>query len=388
MAKLRKSLFWSGLCLALVSVFLVLVFSPRTAAAEPDEITASDNLIKNIRLDPGNPNFVRVGQNVTVDFDYQTVEAGGVRIFIRPFSDGALSPGSSAHASPLHPTGSGSGSGFFRINSGNVVVDQIRLQMFNADLSELLFETFLPVHFAFTNADDPVYNVAFSPATPNILRNNDQVDITFDYITDEPGGVRIFTLPFTDGEPTPHYAVNGSPVYPAPSGSGTGFFRITTGDVIVDQLRVRMTNADQSILLFEEFLPVHYDVAAGTHRVYNLELTPQTPNVLDLGENVDLTFDYSTSMIGGVRIYARPMKDGDLAPGYSAHSSGIYPVGSGSGSGFFTINVDPLVVDAIRIRMTNSDDTLLLQETMLPVHYQFGWLESGYRIYLPVVMAP
>jgi hypothetical protein len=210
----------------------------------------------------------------------------------------------------------------------------------------------------------------------------------FDYITDDPGGVRIFVLPFTDDNPTPDFAVNPSPLYPAGSGSGSGFFRINSGDVTVDEIRVRMTSADQSLLYFEEFLPVHYQVGEGDHRVYNLDLTPPTPNILDLGEDVSLTFDYSTNMIGGALIFARPMKDGDLAPGYSASGSPIYPVGSGSGSGDFTINVDPLVVDGIRIRMTNSDQSLLLYETVVPVHYQFGSLSVEYLIYLPVVMAP
>lgn len=388
MSKLRKSLFLSGLVLALAAVFLVLALSPGAVVAEPDEAAATDHLIKNIRLVSENPNFVPVGQDVTVEFDYQTVEAGGVRIFARPFTGGALTPDYGAHGSALYPAGSGSGSGFFRINSGNVVVDEIRLQMLNADQSELLFEAFIPVHYLFTNADDPVYDIELSPATPNILRHGDPVDIAFNYTTDEPGGVRIFIRPFSGGDLTPDYGAHGSPIYPAGSGSDSGFFRINSGDVIVDEIRVRMTSADQSLLYFEEFLPVHYQVGGGDHRVYNLDLTPATPNILDLGEDVSLTFDYTTNMVGGARIFARPMKDGDLAPGYGAHGSPVYPVGSGSGSGFFTINIDPLVVDGIRIQMTNEDQSLLLYETEVPVHYQFGSLQDDYLIYLPVVIAP
>lgn len=387
MSKTRNSLFLSSLVLALAAVLLVLALSAGVAGAEPGAVAASDHLIKHILLDPPSPNFVRLGQDVTVSFDYQTVEPGGVRIFARPYSGGALSPGYLADASPLYPSGSGSGSNGFTISTGTVVVDQIWLRMFNAEQSQLLFEAFIPVHYGFTGADDPLYGVDLSPATPNILRHGDQVDATFDYITDEPGGARIFLRPFTGGDLTPDYSAHGSPVYPAGSGSGSGYFQINSGDVTVDQIRARMTNADQSLLLFEEFLPVHYEYGAGTNRVYNLALTPPTPNILDLNENVNLTFDYNTNQLGGVRIFARPMQGGDLAPGFAAHGSPLYPTGGGSGSGFFTIAVDPLVVDGIRLSMVNDDQTLLLYETVLPAHVQFGSETGDYLIFLPIIFA-
>jgi hypothetical protein len=383
----RLSLSVLVLGLALAVVLLALALAPGIAVAEPDAVAASDHLVKNITLTPGNPNFVRLGQDVTVDFDYQTVEPGGVRIFARPFSGGAPSPGYLAGGSPVYPSGSGSGSNSFTINAGTAVVDAIRLQMLNADQSTLLFEAFIPVHYEFTDADDPVYDLEFDPATPNVLRHGDQVDVKFKYITDEPGGVRIFVRPFAGGDLAPGYSAHGSPIYPAGSGSSAGFFQIGSGDVTVDQVRVRMTNADQTLLLFEGFLPVHYQYGEGTNRVYNLALTPLTPNILDLNEDVSLTFDYATNQLGGVRIFARPMKGDDLAPGYSAHGSEVYPTGGGSGSGFFTINVDPLVVDGIRLRMVNADQTLLLYETVVPVHYQFGVVPTGLLNYLPVIFA-
>jgi hypothetical protein len=86
----------------------------------------------------------------------------------------------------------------------------------------------------------------------------DEVNITFDYHTDEDGGVRIFARPFSDGSPTPNYAVHGSDVYPAGDGSGKGWFTILSGGVTVDQVRVFINNADFSELLFETYIDVSY----------------------------------------------------------------------------------------------------------------------------------
>jgi hypothetical protein len=106
------------------------------------------NSVTRITLDPPTPNILLHNQDVKVSFWYVTPRAG-VRIFARPFTGGAPSPGYAASGSPLYPTGSGRGNGTFTIRSGNVVVDQIRIQMWNADQSQLLFEAFLPVNYQF-----------------------------------------------------------------------------------------------------------------------------------------------------------------------------------------------------------------------------------------------
>ena len=94
-------------------------------------------------------------------------------------------------------------------------------------------------------------------------------------------------------------------------------------------------------------------LAQGDHLVTALILTPDTPNILRTNENVSLTFQYITNDAGGVRIFARPFTDGSPTPGYAAHGSGIYPMGSGQGDGWFTISSGTVVVDQIRIQMLN-----------------------------------
>ena len=144
-----------------------------------------------------------------------------------------------------------------------------------------------------------ITNIDLYPPSPATLAFNEHVDITFDYSTNETGGARIFVLPFTGGSPTPHYAVSGSPLYPFGAGSGSGFFTITSGEVTVDQVRFKMTNADQSKVLLEFFIPVKYKFGKPNIWVkppnIDLLLPPDTTwsGKLKLGDNGDGTLGYN-----------------------------------------------------------------------------------------------
>jgi len=86
------------------------------------------------------------------------------------------------------------------------------------------------------------------------------VNITFNYTTNETEGVRIWARPFTGGNRTPNYGAHGSPVYPYGSGSGDGYFTISSGEttVTVDQVGFQMWTPGQGELLLELFIPVTY----------------------------------------------------------------------------------------------------------------------------------
>ncbi|RQW04303.1 T9SS C-terminal target domain-containing protein, partial [candidate division KSB1 bacterium] len=340
----------------------------------PVDYTFSTHSIYNIHIDPAAPTSMPLGQNVNITFDYQTNEPTGVRIFARPFTAGSPTPDYGAHGSPLHPTGSGSGSGYFTINSGNVIVEHIRFQMLNGDQSQQLLEFFVPVHFHF--AANSVARVKFDPIEPATLLFNQDVNLTFDYVTDQAGGVRIFARPFSGGNLTPNYAAHGSPLYPAGVGNGAGSFTITSNDAVVDHVRIQMLNADQSQLLFEEFMPVHYHFS--THAIRNIVFSPG-PHIsagphafCTLNQHIDITFDYVTNEATGVRIFARPFSSGALSPNYAAHGSPAYPSGSGSGAGYFTITSGNAVVDQVRFQMLNENQSQLLLEYFLPMAFVFG----------------
>ena len=105
--------------------------------------------ITNIVLSPTSPATLLPQGDIDITFDYATTEAGGVRIWARPFTNGSLTPGYWAHGSILYPAGHGSGTGWFTIPYGNVAVDQIRFQMYDASETVLLRELFIPVEYRF-----------------------------------------------------------------------------------------------------------------------------------------------------------------------------------------------------------------------------------------------
>jgi subtilisin family serine protease len=144
-----------------------------------------------------------------------------------------------------------------------------------------------------------ITNIELTPPSPATLEFNEHIDITFDYSANEEGGVRIFMLPYTTGSPTSQYAVSGSPLYPVGTGSGSGYFTITSGEVTVDQVRFKMTNADQSEVLLEFFIPVKYHFGKPNIWVkppsFELMLPPNTnwSGKLKIGNNGDGTLTYN-----------------------------------------------------------------------------------------------
>lgn len=112
-------------------------------------------------------------------------------------------------------------------------------------------------------------------------------------------------------------------------------------------------------------------VSAAGHSVTKVSLNPPTPNVLVHNQDVTVSFSYATTQPGGVRIFARPMVGASLAPNYAASGAGISPTGSGTGTQTFTIKSGSVTVNRIRIQMWNANQTQLLFEAFLPVHYEF-----------------
>jgi hypothetical protein len=111
-------------------------------------------------------------------------------------------------------------------------------------------------------AGHSVTKVTLDPPTPNVLVHNQNVTVSFSYATTEPGGVRIFARPFVGASPAPGYAASGAGISPTGSGTGTQTFTIKSGTVTVNRIRIQMWNAGQTLLLFEAFLPVHYEFRA------------------------------------------------------------------------------------------------------------------------------
>ncbi|MBA3946351.1 MAG: hypothetical protein H0X37_17525 [Herpetosiphonaceae bacterium] len=386
LSRTMKRWMFTIVCFMLIAVPLVAAQPSivSTSASQSRPMSLGNQLISTIALNPQTPNILAFGQQVNLTFNYTTDEPGGVRIYIHPYSSGAPTPNYVVSGSPLYPTGSGSGSDFFTISSGPMTVDQILFQMYNADQRTLLYEAFIPVSYQFQGTSTLVTNIQLDPPTPNILPFGQDVSLTFNYTTGDPGGVLIYVLPFSDGAFPPNSRVSGSPVYPTGSGSGSSSFTILSGSVIVDQIRFQVYNADQSTLLYEALIPVSYQFQGGATLVSGVHLDPPTPNILPFGQDVNLTFNYTTDDPGGVRIFARPFSAGVLTPNQGASGSPLYPTGSGSGNGSFTILSGPVIVDQIRFQVYNADQSTLLYEAFIPVHYQYG--DSFSQVYLPLII--
>lgn len=338
----------------------------------PVEFHISTHTIFDIQFSPPSPTSIPLNENVNATFKYKTNLAGGVRIFVRPLTNGAATPGYAAHGSPLYPVGSGNASGHFTITTGDEIVTQARFRMTNDDQSQILLEFLMPVYYHF--AAHSISNIKFNPPSPTAMLFNQHVDVAFDYVTIEAGGVRIFARPFSGGSLTPNYAAHASGLFPAGVGAGTGYITVMNGSTIVDHIRIQMKNADQSQVLYETMVPVQYPYSE--HVITNVKFSPSSPAFLTLNQDVVFTFNYQTTQPGGVRIFGRPITEGTLTPGYGAHGSGVYPVGNGTGSGSFNIGNADVKVDHVRFQMFNADQSQLLLEFLIPVDFYYGKLTS------------
>ncbi len=217
--------------------------------------------IGDIVMTPKPPAQLLDGEPVTVRFSYVTEEQLGVRIYAVPYTKGKMTPGAEVSESPLYKVGEGQGSANFTVNSQDIMVDQVQMLMTTADQSKVLLEFFLDLEFLFYAHS--ITNIVLNPASPATLMPNDYINVTFDYATTEANGVQIFARPISNGSPTPGYHAHPSDIYPAGHGSGTGWFYIPYGNVMVDEIRFQMYNYGQTVLLLEIFIPVRYRYCDG-----------------------------------------------------------------------------------------------------------------------------
>jgi len=242
--------------LAFLLLSSVLVLSacdpaPPQPALKPTRITDSS-------VTPVSPATLENGEKIAFNYKFVTDQTDGVRIFVRPFTAGQLSPDYAASPSRLVTGASGDGDGDITIQTGAVTVDQLRFQIFNPDQSKLLYEEFKPVNYTFKA---PVIKTtrftesSMTPASPATLKTGEKVTVNFKYVTDEVDGVRIFVYPSY----TPGLEYSASGIYLGPSGEGTVTFTIRSFAVTVNKLEFVIFDKDTKKALFQEFKPVNYN---------------------------------------------------------------------------------------------------------------------------------
>ena len=107
--------------------------------------------------------------------------------------------------------------------------------------------------------------------------------------------------------------------------------------------------------------------------ITNVDFDPDSPATLPFGQHVDFTFDYDVPQ--DALIFGRPMFEGALQIAYAAHPSPVYSMGTGSGGGFLTIldvGQGFAFVDEVRFQIFSTDQTVLLDEILVPVDFTFG----------------
>ena len=245
--------------------------------------------ISNITFDPSGPEGLILWEHLAATFDY--CSADPCRIWAHPYTDGGLTPGWATQDGGAIPAGAGILNRYCTVTSGDTWIDEIHLVMRRVDSSDLMLEVAVPARFHY--GEHAVRTIQFDPPDPAILTHDERVETTFDYSTTEPGGVRVFNLPFSDGSPCPAYAVSGSPLYPTGEGSGDNDFRITSGEEYVDQLRYHMTDAYQTETLYEIFLDTRYWY--GSSGAFTA--APETPPAaVVLGPNYPNPFNPTTTI--------------------------------------------------------------------------------------------
>ena len=105
--------------------------------------------------------------------------------------------------------------------------------------------------------------------------------------------------------------------------------------------------------------------------ISNIQFDPGPVSAMRFNQDVNITFDHTVATPGGVRIWARPITQGELTPNHAASGPLYYPPGVGSGTGYFTITTGDHDVDAVRFQMWDETQTTLLLEIFVPVDYSF-----------------
>ena len=107
--------------------------------------------------------------------------------------------------------------------------------------------------------------------------------------------------------------------------------------------------------------------------VSNVTTDPMSPQALDFGDQVSITFDYDMMGLEG-RIFARPFTGSINSPNRSASGSGVFS-GMGSATVFFTILDNGQgfeLIDQIRFQIVSPDQSTIFSTQFFDVEFAYG----------------
>jgi hypothetical protein len=131
-------------------LWLLLLATTFFSCDKDDDDSKGASTVTIVSLDPQSPASLLFGQRVTISYDYNILEADGVRIWVMPYSNGTTSPKYSYTSSPLFQ-GTGSRNVTFTITSGEteIVVDQLRVIIADPTGTQVISEYFETVSYTF-----------------------------------------------------------------------------------------------------------------------------------------------------------------------------------------------------------------------------------------------
>ncbi len=220
-------------------------------------------------------------------------------------------------------------------------------------------------------APNIVSRIALSPLSPNFVKINQPIAISFHYNTTSSLGAIVTATPFTGTAATASATDCKTAVRPGPSGTSTCNISVGVGNVLVTSIHFQMWDSAQKVILWQAVLPVDYRIGNMGTMVDTVAFSPGAPNVRELGTGVSVKFNYQTNQAGGVRIIAVPFTGTAPTPNYTTCFSVIYAIGNGTGSCRFTITSGATAVTSVHIQIWNSGQTTMLLQEILPVVYRF-----------------
>ncbi|HPF36164.1 MAG TPA: FlgD immunoglobulin-like domain containing protein [Candidatus Krumholzibacteria bacterium] len=306
--------------------------------------------IGNIAMDPEPGAHLHHGQRAYVTFDYEADQE--VRFWVQPVYDGSVVSGYTWSGSAIYGPGAGAHTTWWSLPTDETV-SHYRIRMMSSDWSVTLLQLDVPAWY--TVRPEGVWNVQYSDAPSGTFRHEHFFTVSFDGYTDRAEGVRVFIRPFTDGALSPSYVASSTSI-PAGGGSGSSYFRLTTGNIRVDQLRFQIKSWDQTELIQEFFLPV--DLQYGDMGLNDVVLDPPPPALLPYYHHVTVTADYECDAVGDLRYYAIPLLGGMLAPGYGYQSSVVVPAPEGRAERYWYLSASGTETDQVGVRLYDDVSSL------------------------------
>ena len=324
--------------------------------------------INTLELTPASPGILEFGDSIKFNFSYEKTY-GDVKI--QPFAMAAdtIIAGQVTSVSPVYQGNTGTGSGFIRFDDFTTV-DQIMFQFLDAATGDTLVEVERDVFFSFTNDTSQKYtisNVVCTPPSGSIVKLNEGVNWTFDY-TKPYGDERIYMDPIVS-EGSWNYGHSGSSLYTENTGSGDAFF-VFFDEAKIEQLRFRFQSAS-GLIIKEHYEDVFFSVTADSSLAYSItdiEFTPPSPKTLNTGDTIKVKFNY-TKPFGDVFFFLKPLKTGNLVPGFDIPNLGAFSADSGSVETYIIYDI-PTSFDQLQIQMKTSLSRTLFEE-IVNVNYTF-----------------